>query len=163
MAALLEAELPAPAGTAGQVARQAEQEAGKYFSQGSGKMIAGRMPDLVKGAGFVGPGGNEPLTDRTDILTRASTASLDLRLATNEGFTNKSAVVSSLNQGWLNERGALKTALTQPSIMDQLAGIVSLIPGGNDALKEYAAKSFTAGNLGIGSVYGNVPFNLLAP
>lgn len=163
MAALLEAENPAP-GITGQVAAQAEREAGKYYSAGSGEMIKGRMPNLVKGAGFIGEGGNAPLTNHTDIMTRAAQASLDLRMSTYEGFRNKSAVVSSLNQGWLNERGALKTALTTPSIMDQLNGIVSLIPGGNEALKEYAAKSFTAGNLGIpGAVYGNTPFNLLAP
>ena len=162
MAALLEAENPAP-GLTGQVAAQAEREAGKYFSAGSGEMLKGRMPGLVKGAGFIGEGGNKPLENHTDIMTRASQATLDLRIATDMGFRNKSAVVSSLNQGWLNERGALKTALTTPSILDALSGIVSLIPGGGDALKEYAAKSFTAGNLGIGSVYGNTPFNLLAP
>jgi hypothetical protein len=162
VAALLEAENPAP-GITGQVAAQAEREAGKYYSAGSGEMIKGRMPNLVKGAGFIGEGANTPLTNHTDIMTRAAQASLDLRMATYQGFTNKSAVVSSLNQGWLNERGALKTALTMPSIMDQLSGLVALIPGGGEALKEYAAKSFTAGNLGIGSVYGNVPFNLLAP
>jgi hypothetical protein len=162
VAALIEAENPAP-GITGQVAAQAEQEASRYFSAGSGAMIKGRMPDLVKGAGFAPKGGNKPLDNHTDIMTRAAQASLDLRMSTYQGFTSKSAVVNSLNQGWLNERGALKTALTTPSIMDQLSGIVSLIPGGGEALKEYAAKSFTAGNLGIGSVYGNTPFNLLAP
>ena len=144
---------PAP-GVTGSVAAQAEAEAGRYYSQGTGAMLKGRMPDLVKGAGFAPKGGNKPLEDQGDILTRASQASLDLRMATYQGFSNKSSVVKSFNQEWLNSRGALKTALSMPSMYEELQKVLT---------PEAFNKSFTAGNLGIGSVYGNTPFNLLAP
>jgi hypothetical protein len=106
-------------------------------------MLKGRMPDLVKGAGFAPKGGNKPLEDQGDILTRASQASLDLRMATYQGFSNKSSVVKSFNQEWLNSRGALKTALSMPSMYEELQKVLT---------PEAFNKSFTAGNLGIGSV-----------
>ena len=168
MAALLEAEDPR-AGTAG-IPSSDPLTQGLYgnaagpvrFSEGNanstGEMIKSRMPDLVKGAGMAYKGGNKPLDNPTDILTRSSQAALDLRMATMSGFHQKSATVNSLNQGWLDQFGALKTALTQPSMTDIIGGLVSQLPGGADVVK-----SWTAGNLGIGSVYGLTPFNLLAP
>ena len=114
--------------------------------------IRSGMPDLVKGAGLRGKGANMPLTNYTDIMTRSAQAALDLRSSTYDGFTSKSRVVGSLNQGWLDQFGALKTALMQPSVMEQISDLVSLLPGGGEAVKAYAQKSFTAGNLGIGSV-----------
>ena len=146
------AGLPAPGPTTGQVAAEAANEANRYFSKGTSAMIAGRMPELVKGAGFVGPGGNKPLDNWSEINTKAAQASLDIRAETWKGFHNKRQVVSELNQGWLNDYGAFKTALTQMSPMDYFTGVLENIPGGADAQKAFAAKSFTAGNLGIGSV-----------
>ena len=146
------ASLQAPGPSTGQVAREAEQQASQYLSKGTTAMIAGRMPELVKGAGFVGPGGNKPLDNFADINSRAAEASIDLRTETWRGFNHKSAVVGSLNQSWLNDFGALKTAMTQMSPMDYINGIMENLPGGADAQKAFAAKSFTAGNLGIGSV-----------
>ena len=157
------AGLPAPGPTTGTVAAEAANEANRYFSKGTSAMIAGRMPELVKGAGFVGPGGNKPLDNWSEINTKAAQASLDIRTETWKGFRNKAAVVGELNQGWLNDYGAFKTALLQMSPMDYINGIMENLPGGADAQKAFAAKSFTAGNLGIGSVYGLTPFNLLAP
>jgi hypothetical protein len=157
------AGLPTPGPTTGNVAREAEQQATQYLSKGTTAMIAGRMPELMKGAGFVGPGGNKPLDNFAEINSRAAEASIDLRTETWRGFTQKSSVVGSLNQGWLNDFGALKTAMTQMSPMDYINGIMDNLAGGEDARKAFAAKSFTAGNLGIGSVYGLTPFNLLAP
>ena len=157
MAALLEAEDPR-AGTAG-IPSSDPLTQGLYgnsagpvrFSEGNtnttGEMIKSRMPDLVKGAGMAYKGGNKPLDNHTDILTRSSQAALDLRMATMSGFHQKSATVNSLNQGWLDQFGALKTALTQPSMSDIIGGLVSQLPGGADVVK-----SWTAGNLGIGSV-----------
>jgi hypothetical protein len=163
VADILTAESPAPASLTSQVAQQAEAEAGRYYGAGTGEMMKGRMPELVKGAGFVGPGGNAPLTDYTDIMGRASDATLRLRMETHAGFRSKSSVVKSLNPDFLNQFGAFKTALLQPSFMEQMEGLVSLLPGGGEAIKNYANKSFTAGNLGVGSVYGLTPFNLVAP
>ena len=146
------AGLPAPGPTTGTVAAEAANEANRYFSKGTSAMIAGRMPELVKGAGFVGPGGNKPLDNWSEINTKAAQASLDIRTETWKGFRNKAAVVGELNQGWLNDYGAFKTALLQMSPMDYINGIMDNLPGGEDARKAFAAKSFTAGNLGIGSV-----------
>jgi hypothetical protein len=125
--------------------------------------IKSRMPDLVKGAGMAFKGGNMPLTNYTDIMTRSAQAAFDIRAETYKGFTDKRAVVAGLNQRWLDDYGAFKTALTMPSVMEQVTQLVSLLPGGGDAVKQYIGKSFTAGNLGIGSVSGLTPFNLLAP
>lgn len=140
------------------------------------EMIKGRMPDLVKGAGLAHKGGNMPLSNHSQIMTKAAQASMDIRLETARGFGAKSQVVGSLNQGWLNSFGALKTALTMPSLGEELAAVLSYMPGGPEALQKFAearaynalasaglGKSFTAGNIGIGSIYGLTPFNLLAP
>ena len=128
-----------------------------------GQALKSRMPDLVKGAGFVGQGGNTPLTDTTDVMNRSGQAAMDIRMTTYQGFRNKAATVNSMNPDFLRQFGALKAAITQPSPMDYINAIVARMPGGGEALKAYAAKSFTAGNLGIGSVSGLTPFNLLAP
>jgi len=146
------AGLEAPGPSTGQVAREAEQQASQYLSKGTTAMIAGRMPELVKGAGFVGPGGNKPLDNFADINSRAAEASIDIRARSRRGFHQKSSVVNSLNQGWLNDFGALKTAMLQMSPMDYINGLMEHVPGGADAQKAFAAKSFTAGHLGIGSV-----------
>jgi hypothetical protein len=119
----------------------------------TGDVIKARMPGMVKGAGFAAPGGNTPLTDAADIATRTHNATMALRSATWRGYNAKSDVVNKgLNQGFLNQFGHLKAALTMPSIQEQIGQLVSLMPGGGDALK-----SFTAGNLGIGTVSGLVP------
>ena len=125
-----------------------------------GEAIKSRMPNLVKGAGLRGQGGNMPLTNYTDIMTRSAQASVDLRTETYKGFRAKSAVVSELNQGWLGQYGALKTALMQPSMAESMA--MALSPYLKVAAPDLV-RSFTAGNLGIGSIYGLTPFNLLAP
>ena len=153
MAALLEAENPAP--QAAQVLSDAASEAGSYSS--TGEMIKGRMPELVKGAGFAPRGGNMPLNDQTDILRRASQASLDLRMETRRGYANRSSVVKSMNPGFLNNFGALRTALETPSIGEQIGSFLGQVASPD------LVRSFTAGNLGIGSTYGLTPFNLLAP
>lgn len=118
------------------------------FSRAS-DMLAARMPHLVKGAGFVGEGGNAPLTNQGDILSRAAEATVDLRTEIHRGYHDKRSVVKSFKPDFLNQFGALQTALEAPSIMDMF----SALPGGSDV-----AKSFTAGNLGIsGAISGLVP------
>jgi hypothetical protein len=121
----------------------------------TGDAIKAQLPNLVKGAGLARIGSNTPLTDQADITVRAHQAALDLRTATMQGYQNKASVVKGMNQGFLSQFGNLRTALTAPSIGEQVAQVVRNIPG--------AEKSFTAGNLGIGSIYGLVPFDLLAP
>lgn len=124
----------------------------RYGGEGSntiGEAIKSRMPNLVKGAGLRGQGGNMPLTNYTDIMTRSAQATVDIRTETYKGFSSKSAVVSELNQGWLNDFGALKTALTQPSMAESMAMALSPYLG---VAAPDLVRSFTAGNLGIGSV-----------
>ena len=102
------------------------------------------MPELVKGAGLARRGGNTPLSDNRDIALRAHQATLDLRNEVSRGYTARADVVKSGFRGdFLNQFGALRTALTTPTIGEQFAKVISSMPGGTDALK-----SFTAGNLG---------------
>jgi hypothetical protein len=122
----------------------------------TGKALMSAMPDLVKGAGFASRGGNQPLSNPTEITLRAQQAATDLRAATWQGFSAKSSVVKSFNDGFLNQFGALRTALTAPSVAEQFAQVLG-------QLNPDLTRSFTAGNLGIGSVSGLTPFNLLAP
>ncbi len=131
---------------------QGSDLASQMASQPStGEALKAAMPDLVKGAGFIPKGGNQPLTDQRDITLRATQAVVDIRDATRAGFTGharSSLLTKGAASGFLNQFGALRTALSTPSIGEQIAQIFSQLPGGAEAL----AKSFTAGNLGIGSV-----------
>jgi hypothetical protein len=151
MADLLPAESMAP--VPGASIAEAATEAAQYNH--TGQMIQSRMNNLVKGAGFIN--GNQPLSDTVQITTRAQQATLDLRVATAMGARNKSQVVKGLSSSFLDNFGYLKTALTAPSVGDQIAQALGQIGG------DTAAKSFTAGNLGIGSIYGLAPFDLRAP
>ena len=91
----------------------------------TGDVIKARMPAMVKGAGYAGPGGNTPLTDAADIATRTHNATMALRTETWRGYNAKSDVVNKgFNQGFLNQFGNLKTALTMPSIQDQIGQLV---------------------------------------
>lgn len=142
MAALLEG-LPAEAGAPAPPAIQQMAADGIREHTSTASVYKSKMPELVKGAGYCGPGGNAPLTDQTAITAQAAQATLDLRAETMRGFRAKTSVVKSMNPAFLGKYGALATALSQPSMYD----VLSAIPGGAEALK-----SFTAGNLGIGSV-----------
>jgi hypothetical protein len=144
-----------PAPTVGQASAEAANSASRYTN--TGDMLKARMPFMVKGAGYAGEG-NTPLSDQAQITTKAHQAAMDLRSETYRGYQSKADVVKGLNPNFLNQFGNLKTALTTPSLGEQLGQILGQMPGGADALK-----SFTAGNLGIGTTYGLVPFDLLAP
>lgn len=152
MADILTAE--PPVSQQAQIATQAEAESRQHSR--TGDMIKTRMPFMVKGAGYVG-NGNAPLNDEMQILTKAHQATLDLRTETYRGIHQKADVVKGLNQGFLNQFGYLKTALQAPSMTESLQQIL----GG--VVSPDIVRSFTAGNLGIGSVSGLVPFDLLAP
>lgn len=153
MADILTAEPTAPA--SGEAIAKAAAEAPRYSR--SGDMLKAKMTDLVKGAGFVG-NGNAPLNDPSVVTTKAHQATMELRAETHRGYVDRASVVKSMNPGFLDQFGTLKTALTMPSVGEQIQQVLGSMPGGTDALK-----SFTAGNLGIGTVSGLVPFDLLAP
>ncbi len=151
MASLLEAENPVQGTTAPPPdalsaalygdAAQPPSHASLAQQGTTGKALMSAMPDLVKGAGFATKGGNAPLSNPTDITLRAQQATIDLRAATWQGFTQKSSVVKSMNDGFLGQFGALRTALTAPSIVEQVA---QLLGQANPDI----TRSFTAGNLG---------------
>lgn len=162
MTALLESDLLSVAPEAPLSPQGAELAATAASQSSNGEALKAMMPELVKGAGFAPRGGNQPLTDQRDITLRAAQAVVDIRTETARGFSGhgrKSLLTKGANSGFLNQFGALRTALSTPSMGEQIAQIFQQIPGGAEAL----AKSFTAGNLGIGSVSGFVPFDLLAP
>jgi len=139
----------------GSIAAEAGQQATSYNT--TGDMIKARMPDLVKGAGLVGVGGNSLLSDQSDITTRGAEVAFQIRKATHEGTHRRAEVVKSFNPSFLTQFGHLSTALSQPSIGEQLQQFMGAVATPD------VMRSFTAGNLGIGSVYGNTPYNLLAP
>lgn len=151
MAALLEAENPGAGATApppDALSAALYGDAAQPLSpallaqQGTtGKALMSAMPELVKGAGFAVKGGNQPLSSTADITLRAHQATVDLRAATWQGFNAKSHVVKSFNDGFLNQFGALRTALTAPSIGEQLSQVLG-------QLNPDLTRSFTAGNLG---------------
>jgi len=153
MADILSMEQLAPVKN-GAATSEAATEAPRYSR--SGDMLKAKMSYMVKGAGYVG-NGNQALSDPTQVLTKAHQATISLREETNRGFTAKQNVVKGLNSQFLGQFGNLKTALTAPSVNESLQQIVQAI--GNPDL----TRSFTAGNLGIGTVSGLVPFDLLAP
>jgi hypothetical protein len=81
-----------------------------------------------------------------------------LRTSIYQGLTDRPSVVKGMSPDFLAQRGFLKTALETPSPVEQIQKMLASMPGGADV-----AKSFTAGSLGIGSVSGLVPFDLVAP
>ena len=97
--------------------REAATEVNRYSR--SGDMLKARMTSMVKGAGFVG-NGNTPLTNETQIMTKAHQATLDLRTETYRGYADKASVVKGLNPSFLDQHGYLKTALSMPSINEQI-------------------------------------------
>jgi hypothetical protein len=153
MATVLDMEDAPP--VPGQVVSAAARELSEHNR--TADLVKSSMMSLVKGAGYIG--GNAPLGDQSDITARATQATVDLRETTQMGYLNKSAVVGGLNRKFLDDFGYLKTALNTPSAFDQMVELVKGMPGGAEAVN----KSFTAGNLGIGSVYGLAPFDLRAP
>jgi len=124
--------------TPGQVTREAGKEASRHDR--TGDMLKARMPYMVKGAGYVE--GNAALSDPVQIATKAHQATMDLRVATQQGYHNRAEVVKGLNDGFLNQFGYLKTALTMPSIGEQLQQVLGGVAGAD------LTRSFTAGNLG---------------
>jgi hypothetical protein len=156
VADILTADAPiAPDTGAGEAISDYQDDVARHSYTHTGQLIKARMPSLVKGAGYIT--GNAPLTNQANIEMRAHRATTDLRVATDMGFRQKSKVVKGLNPKFLDDFGYLATALKAPSVFEQLEQLFKSIGGAN------AFKSFTAGNLGIGSIYGLAPVDLRAP
>jgi hypothetical protein len=107
----------------------------------TGDAIRSAMPELVKGAGLARRGGNMPLEDPAKISVLAAQAAVDLRSEVRRGYASKSSVVKSFNPGFMSQFGALQTALSAPSIVEQVAQVLG-------QMNPDLTRSFTAGNLG---------------
>jgi len=120
-------------------------------------MLAGRMPEAVKGAGFAKPGGNTPLEDPDEIFTRAFDATRALRAATKMGHDHPDVVKSSLNPAFTSQFGMFMAG--QPNYansgMEQLVSQLNEAFKGVDALKNFTLTSPLSS--------GFVPFDLVAP
>lgn len=155
MAATLEATPGQFTGDLSSPMREAAAEAPR--ANGAGDIIKARMPQLVKGCTYA-EGLNTPLSDPGQVLMKASQATLDLRTAIYQGYNDRPSVVKGMSSDFLGQRGFLSTALSTPSPAEQIQKLIASLPGGSDV-----AKSFTAGSLGIGTISGLVPFDLVAP
>jgi hypothetical protein len=150
--------------TPAQVSATAAAEAGRYArpdGTGSNDMLVGRMPDAVKGAGFIHPGGNQPLDGRKDadeIFERSFNATVALRKATSDGINDTSGVYKSLNPSFVSQFPAF---LAQGTPGFGAQGLQQLVGELNQAFSKVdALKNFT---LTAPLASGFVPFDLVAP
>jgi hypothetical protein len=140
--------------TPGDVAADAAREASWYDTPAD--MLAGRMPDAVKGAGYARPGGNKPLDNPDDIFDRSFKAVKSLRSAVKQGFEHPDKVKSQLNPAFTSQFGAFLQGPGGPA-----SGMGELVSQLNDAFKQVdALKNFT---LTSPLSSGFVPFDLVAP
>lgn len=121
-------------------------------------MLAGKLPELVKGAGFARPGGNKPLDDQSEILNRAFEANKAIRAAVTKSHTNPQSVAAGLNPAFTSQFGAFTAAMGAPGFgtnpMQQMADQVSTI------LSESLGKNVT---LSSPLSSGFVPYDLVNP
>ena len=116
------------------------------------EMFAARAKNLVKGAGQVVLGGDRGSTGHplqegvhgTEIMTRSHDTIMKTRAATIDGAWNTDGVIDGISQDFWGHPNA--------KAMKFMAGRDSMV-----------RKNFTATNLGGGTPYGLVPFDLLAP
>ena len=145
--------------TPAQVSANAAADASRYSRPQD--MLAARMPDAVKGAGFIQPGGNKPLDgakDSDQIFERSFNAVRGLRKATSDGINRPQDVYKSLNPSFLNQFPAFLAAGT-PGFgsqgLQQLVGEINTAFSQVDALKNFTLTAPLAS--------GFVPFDLVAP
>jgi hypothetical protein len=121
-------------------------------------MLAGRMPEAVKGAGFALGAGNRPLSDPDQIFDKSFKAAKSLRTATHQGYHNPDSVRKSLNPAFSSQFGMF-LAGGAPGFGN--AGLGDLVSQINSAFSQTdALKNFT---LATPLSSGFVPFDLVAP
>lgn len=119
-------------------------------------MLAGRMPEAVKGAGFARPGGNKVLDNPDDIFDRSFKATKALRGATKMGYTNPEVVKSGLNPSFTSQFGMfLANGAPGSQGMQQLVSEINSAFSQVDALKNFTLTAPLSS--------GFVPFDLVAP
>jgi len=116
-------------------------------------MISGRMPNLVKGAGFAKIGGNQPLTDDGEIFKRSFEAERALRTSVKNSVSNPDSVRKSINPAFTSQFGLFLTEGNNPGygqLVNELNGVLSAELGKNITLSSPLSSGF-------------VPFDLVAP
>jgi len=116
-------------------------------------MISGRMPNLVKGAGFAKVGGNAPLTDDSEIFKRSYEAERALRTSVKNSIANPDAVRKSINPAFQSQFGLFATEGSNPAygaLVGELNSVLSAELGKNITLSSPLTSGF-------------VPFDLVAP
>ena len=120
--------------------------------------VTSRMPALVKGAGMAVPGGNTPLTDSREILTRAMDAEKALYQATLAGVMSPETVKAGLNPAFTQAHGLFLGQTPQSAAFNRWAtDIESKLSAilGTDLGRNFSTTSPLSS--------GFVPFDLLAP
>lgn len=120
--------------------------------------VTARMPSLVKGASMAMPGGNTPLSDSREILTRAMEAEKALFRATMDGILNPVAVKAGLNPSFTQAHGLFLSQTPQSAAFNRYAeNLESRLSQilGTDLGRNFSTTSPLAS--------GFVPFDLLAP
>lgn len=131
----------------------AAAEASKYDSASG--MLAGSMPNLVKGVGYAQPGGVAPLEDGAEVLRRSYDAEKAIRKATKDGLAKPGKVVKGLNPAFSSQfglflaQGAPAAGAGMAQLTQQLTQVFSEL-GKNVTLTSPLASGF-------------VPFDLVAP
>ena len=126
-------------------------DAGKY--SGASDMIAGRMPALVKGAGFAKIGGNQPLTDDAEIFKRSMDAEKSLRTAVKTAITNPDEVRKGINPAFSSQFGLFlgdNNTSGFGGVVNEIQSVLSAELGKNITLSSPLSSGF-------------VPYDLVAP
>jgi len=116
-------------------------------------MITGRMPALVKGAGFAKVGGNQPLTDDSEIFKRSYEAERALRTSVKNSIASPDSVRKSINPAFSSQFGLFMTEGNNPGygqLVGELQSVLSAELGKNITLSSPLSSGF-------------VPFDLVAP
>lgn len=121
---------------------------------GAADMLAGRMPALVKGAGFAKIGGNKPLEDDAEIFRRSMEAERSLRATVKKSIETPHEVKKGLNPAFTTQFGLFLTDSGQSGygqqLVNELQGVLSAELGKNITLSSPLASGF-------------VPYDLVAP
>jgi hypothetical protein len=121
-------------------------------------MLAGRMPEAVKGAGFARPGGNKALDNQDEIFDKSYKATTALRKAVFKGYHQPDVVKAGLNPSFTSQFGMFLAGGT-PGYGG--AGLSDMVTQINAAFQQVdSLKNFT---LASPLASGFVPFDLVAP
>ena len=133
--------------------QETASDAGRY--SGASDMIAGRMPALVKGAGFAKVGGNQPLSDDAEIFKRSMDAERSLRSAVKTAISDPDSVRKSINPAFSSQFGLFLNgdgpgAGGLGTLANEISGVLSAELGKNITLTSPLTSGF-------------VPYDLVAP